>query len=291
MRRRAGDDAAERRADRRGARPARDETRRVHPPRHRARARLPARDERRDDRLLRAVAAAGRRPAAARRRSASPRTRPGARCSSTSRSASTAATSLSSTRIPPMRSSGSHAAGIRVGRVQLSSAIDVAVPARAKRRERSIERLRPFADSTYLHQVIERRDGATPHFPDLDDASLGTVQPATPAARVADPLPRAAVRAGLRRPRLDAGLRAARHRLAAARARSRRTSRSKPTRGTCCPGAEDRPARIDPPRVRVGAVHVSEPPSSSRSLTRAQDRRPLRRRAHAEAARRRQCRS
>ena len=63
-----------------------------------------------------------------------------------------------------------HRSGIRVGRVQLSSAIDVAVPAVANDRERVVQRLRPFADTTYLHQVIERRNGALTHFPDLDDA-------------------------------------------------------------------------------------------------------------------------
>ena len=52
----------------------------------------------------------------------------------------------------------------------MSSAIDVAVPAVANDRERIVQRLRPFADTTYLHQVIERRNGALTHFPDLDDA-------------------------------------------------------------------------------------------------------------------------
>jgi sugar phosphate isomerase/epimerase len=66
-------------------------------------------------------------------------------------------------------------AGIKVGRVQLSSAIDVEVPAGADVRARVIERLRPFADATYLHQVIERRGSELRHFPDLHDA---LVQPA-----------------------------------------------------------------------------------------------------------------
>ena len=47
-----------------------------------------------------------------------------------------------------------------------------------------------FADSTYLHQVIERRDGALEHYPDLDDALRDA---ATGGDRVAHPLSRAAV--------------------------------------------------------------------------------------------------
>jgi hypothetical protein len=61
-------------------------------------------------------------------------------------------------------------AGIKVGRVQLSSAIDVPVPPAGAERARVVERLRPFADTTYLHQVIERRGTALRQFPDLDDA-------------------------------------------------------------------------------------------------------------------------
>jgi sugar phosphate isomerase/epimerase len=63
-----------------------------------------------------------------------------------------------------------HRAGLRVGRVQLSSALDVAVPASDTDRERIVKRLRPFADKTYLHQVIERQDGTLRHFSDLDEA-------------------------------------------------------------------------------------------------------------------------
>jgi sugar phosphate isomerase/epimerase len=55
-------------------------------------------------------------------------------------------------------------AGIRIGRVQLSSALRVPEPARAA------ERLRPFAESTYLHQTIELRDGRPHRYPDLDRA-------------------------------------------------------------------------------------------------------------------------
>jgi hypothetical protein len=52
------------------------------------------------------------------------------------------------------------AAGIRIGRVQLSSAVQAVLP-------RDAERLRAFADSTYLHQVVTREGR---HFTDLGPA-------------------------------------------------------------------------------------------------------------------------
>jgi sugar phosphate isomerase/epimerase len=64
-------------------------------------------------------------------------------------------------------------AGIQVGRVQLSSALKVTFPAHAAGSGALLERLRAFADSTYLHQVIVRRNGDLHHFPDLDDAIAG----------------------------------------------------------------------------------------------------------------------
>jgi sugar phosphate isomerase/epimerase len=60
------------------------------------------------------------------------------------------------------------AAGIRVGKIQVSSALDVDLPAR---RDEAARALRPFADPIYLHQVTQRnRDGSLQQFPDLDDA-------------------------------------------------------------------------------------------------------------------------
>ncbi len=62
-------------------------------------------------------------------------------------------------------------AGIGVGRVQLSSALDVTFPDDPAAAAAMRERLRRFADTTYLHQVIERREGhALRHFPDLGEA-------------------------------------------------------------------------------------------------------------------------
>lgn len=67
-------------------------------------------------------------------------------------------------------------AGIEVGRIQLSSALAVALPA-----PDIVRQLQPFDDSTYLHQVIERRpDGSLRRFRDLGDALMS----------VEDPIPR-----------------------------------------------------------------------------------------------------
>jgi hypothetical protein len=59
-------------------------------------------------------------------------------------------------------------AGIKIGKIQISAAIKVKIPAEIEKRSLIVERLRPFAESTYLHQVIERRNDATlHHYPDL----------------------------------------------------------------------------------------------------------------------------
>lgn len=64
------------------------------------------------------------------------------------------------------------AAGIRIGRVQLSSALRVTFPAEPARCGETALRLRPFADPVYLHQVVERDGGTLRRYPDLDDALL-----------------------------------------------------------------------------------------------------------------------
>lgn len=70
-------------------------------------------------------------------------------------------------------------AGIQIGRVQLSSALKVDVPSNAAGAASIAERLGQFADTTYLHQVVERRTGELRHFPDLDVA-LGAIQDSVP---------------------------------------------------------------------------------------------------------------
>lgn len=59
------------------------------------------------------------------------------------------------------------AAGIKIGKIQLSAAIGVDL-AQPQTRAKIAQRLQPFAESTYLHQVIERQaDGQLNHYPDL----------------------------------------------------------------------------------------------------------------------------
>ncbi len=62
-------------------------------------------------------------------------------------------------------------AGVRIGRVQVSSALLVPIPADPKARASVCAALEPFADSTYLHQTIGRHsDGSTFQWPDLPEA-------------------------------------------------------------------------------------------------------------------------
>jgi sugar phosphate isomerase/epimerase len=61
-------------------------------------------------------------------------------------------------------------AGIAIGRVQLSSALRAVFPADNARHAAIASALRPFADATYLHQVVARRDGELLRYPDLDVA-------------------------------------------------------------------------------------------------------------------------
>jgi sugar phosphate isomerase/epimerase len=60
--------------------------------------------------------------------------------------------------------------GIRIGRVQLSSALKVRFPPDGAACADSAARLKPFADPVYLHQVVERGGGRLQHYPDLDPA-------------------------------------------------------------------------------------------------------------------------
>ena len=57
---------------------------------------------------------------------------------------------------------------IKIGKIQLSSAIKIAVPAEIPSRQQILDKFLPFAESTYLHQVITRdRQGDLKHYPDL----------------------------------------------------------------------------------------------------------------------------
>lgn len=61
--------------------------------------------------------------------------------------------------------------GIRIGKVQVSSALKVPLPDDPAARSETARALEPFAESTYLHQVLQRnRDGSIVSYPDLPDA-------------------------------------------------------------------------------------------------------------------------
>lgn len=63
------------------------------------------------------------------------------------------------------------AAGIQIGKIQISAALQVNLPEHADQRSKVVERLRPFVESTYLHQVIERdKGGKLHHYSDLEIA-------------------------------------------------------------------------------------------------------------------------
>ncbi|MDJ0898458.1 MAG: metabolite traffic protein EboE [Xenococcus sp. MO_188.B8] len=62
-------------------------------------------------------------------------------------------------------------AGIKIGKIQLSSAIAIDIPTELAQRKLISEKLSPFAESTYLHQVIARNSDRTlQHYPDLATA-------------------------------------------------------------------------------------------------------------------------
>jgi len=71
---------------------------------------------------------------------------------------------------------------LRIGRVQLSSALHVDLPGDAAQLASLAQRLRPFAESTYLHQVVENGRHGLHQFPDLDVA-LDAVAAAQAVAR------------------------------------------------------------------------------------------------------------
>jgi hypothetical protein len=63
------------------------------------------------------------------------------------------------------------AAGIKIGKIQLSAAIKVLLPSDNRAKAKIAARLRSFAESTYLHQVIERQEnGELSHYTDLIEA-------------------------------------------------------------------------------------------------------------------------
>lgn len=62
-------------------------------------------------------------------------------------------------------------AGILIGKVQISAALKVQLNKEIEKRIPVASKLQAFEESTYLHQVIERRDdGSLHHYSDLDEA-------------------------------------------------------------------------------------------------------------------------
>ncbi|MEN9870458.1 MAG: hypothetical protein RLZZ171_1446 [Cyanobacteriota bacterium] len=79
-------------------------------------------------------------------------------------------------------------AGIKIGKIQLSSAIKIDIPAQTDRRKLILKQLLPFAESTYLHQVIasyeESNETASPNtFKHYRDLSLALPHFLTTEAR------------------------------------------------------------------------------------------------------------
>ncbi len=63
------------------------------------------------------------------------------------------------------------AVGIQIGKVQISAALQVNIPNDIEQRQQLKNKLLPFAESTYLHQVIARdRRGKFHHYSDLEAA-------------------------------------------------------------------------------------------------------------------------
>ena len=62
-------------------------------------------------------------------------------------------------------------AGIKIGKIQLSSAIKIDIPPESDRRKAILDELSPFAESTYLHQVIaDHGEENFKHYNDLGNA-------------------------------------------------------------------------------------------------------------------------
>lgn len=67
-------------------------------------------------------------------------------------------------------------AGIRIGKIQISAALKSLLPESQEARSQLAERYKPFAESTYLHQVVARQeDGSLHHYNDLP-AALQDIQ-------------------------------------------------------------------------------------------------------------------
>jgi hypothetical protein len=63
------------------------------------------------------------------------------------------------------------AAGIKIGKIQISAALKAMLPYEAGQRKKVAQKFAALAESTYLHQVVARKtDGSLVQFPDLPQA-------------------------------------------------------------------------------------------------------------------------
>ena len=61
--------------------------------------------------------------------------------------------------------------GIKIGKIQISSALKLILHSNIEQRQNISQQLKPFAESTYLHQVVEKNDNdMLLHYTDLDIA-------------------------------------------------------------------------------------------------------------------------
>ncbi len=152
------------------------------------------------------------------------------------------------------------AAGIKIGRIQLSSALDVAVPGDPASARDVRDRLRAFADTTYLHQVVEHRPTGLRHYLDLPDALDAPADGEAQNWRIHFHVPLFASHYGV--------LGSTQSYVADVLRARARYPRDPPPRdrdlhlGRAARGPESGPPRIDRPRVRLGAADLQNDAAS-----------------------------
>ena len=190
-------------------------------------------------------------------------------------------------RIRRRRSSGCERPASRIGRVQLSSALAVTLSRRRGRLPASLAiACGRFADSTYLHQVVERR---TARLAPLSRSRRGARRRPAPAGaewRIHFHVPLFTGDYDGLGSTQDYVRDGARHRRAA-RSFTTHLEIETYTWDVLPAGLEDRSARVDRARVRLGASTAVSGSGAWRAADDAQDRRPQRRRPDAGTARRR----
>lgn len=75
-------------------------------------------------------------------------------------------------------------AGIQVGKLQVSAALKVTLPPQPRQRQTLLQRLAPFAEGTYLHQVVARREDGFTFYEDLAEAMADAFDPGVQEWRI-----------------------------------------------------------------------------------------------------------